>query len=254
MSGRSRRRRAGGQNLLSLFPEAVPKLRNGQALAHATGYAYDRDDTLVYAGLVGSKTGLESLRATLMANKAVTMAQDCEGDLSLATIDRYEHVRQALPLYTSHHAAFISRLALPGKWEPGDQVAYALVFRGTANPLADLKRLFTERVKEALEISVLDDWADLLWEAALKNRYVEMLNIGGNCILGARLAQQSIDDMAIINIHSVIPGQQRQGFDTLIGLPYFDLRIINPHLILGVLLIFAIKVNKRRLEGQCEGV
>ena len=49
-----------------LFPEAVPKLRNGQAMAHVTGYAYDSDHNLAYIGLVGYKTSLESLRVTIM--------------------------------------------------------------------------------------------------------------------------------------------------------------------------------------------
>ena len=64
-----------------LYPEAVPALRNGQALAHVTGYAYDHDHTLVYAGLVGYKTSLESLRVTLASGKPLTMTQDGEGDV-----------------------------------------------------------------------------------------------------------------------------------------------------------------------------
>lgn len=52
-----------------MFSEAVPRLRNGQAMAHVTGFAYDTDHTLAYIGLVGYKTSLESLRVTLMCGK-----------------------------------------------------------------------------------------------------------------------------------------------------------------------------------------
>jgi hypothetical protein len=45
-----------------LYPEGYPTLRNGQAMAHVSGYAYDEDHTLAYTGLVGYKTSLESLR------------------------------------------------------------------------------------------------------------------------------------------------------------------------------------------------
>ena len=174
-----------------LFPEAVPKLRNGQAMAHVTGYAYDNDHALAYIGLVGYKTSLESLKVTLMSGKTLQMNQEGVGDVSLLPTDKYEQAWQAMPEYTSHHAAFVSRLALPGKWEPDDLAAYVLVYRGTTNANEELIRLFIERLKEVLEIPILDEWAAVLWKQANDRNFVENLTTGGDCSLGARIDLQA---------------------------------------------------------------
>jgi hypothetical protein len=170
-----------------LFPEAVPKLRNGQALAHVTGYAYDSDHNLAYIGLVGYKTSLESLRVTLMCGKPLQMTQDGVGDVSLIPTDKYELAWQAMPEYTSHHVGFVSRLALPGKWEPEDLSAYLLVFRGESDPTKEMIRFFIERIKEALEVPILDEWAVTLWKKARDRKIIQDLVTGGDCILGVRI-------------------------------------------------------------------
>jgi hypothetical protein len=170
-----------------LFPEAVPRLRNGQALAHVTGYAYDSDRNLAYVGLVGYKTSLESLKVTLMSGKALKMTQDGAGDVILNPTEKYEQAWQAMPEYTSHHAAFVSRLVLPGKWEPDDLAAYVLVYRGTPDAENELIRLFVERLKEVLEIPILDEWAAALWKQARDQNFVRTLATSGDCILGAKI-------------------------------------------------------------------
>jgi len=170
-----------------LFPEAVPRLRNGQALAHITGYAYDADHNLAYIGLVGYKTSLESLRVTLMCGKPLQMTQDGVGDVTLIPADKYEQAWQAMPEYTSHHVGFVSRLVLPGKWEPEDLNAYLLVFRGTPEPGQELIRLFIERIKEVLEAPILDEWGAPLWKHARNRNLVQDLVTGGDCIQGARI-------------------------------------------------------------------
>ena len=174
-----------------LFPEAVPKLRNGQAMAHATGYAYDTDHNLAYIGLVGYKTSLESLRVTLMCGKSLQMTQDGLSDVSLIPTDKYEQAWQAMPEYTSHHVGFVSRLALLGKWEPEDLFAYLLIFRGTPDPGKELIQLFVERIKEALEVPILDEWSVALWKQARSRKLVQDLATGGDCILGARIDLQA---------------------------------------------------------------
>ena len=103
-----------------LFAAAVPRLRNGQAMAHVTGYAYDSDHLLAYIGLVGYKTSLKSLRVTIMCTKPLQITRDGVGDVCLIPTDKYEQAWQAMPEYTSHHVGFVSRLAVPGKWEPED--------------------------------------------------------------------------------------------------------------------------------------
>ena len=170
-----------------LFSEAVPKLRNGQAMAHVSGYAYDNDHNLAYVGLAGYKTSLESLRVTLMCGKPLQMTQDGVGDVSFIPTDKYEQAWQAMPEYTSHHVGFVSRLALPGKWEPEDINAYLLVFEGTTEPGKEMIRLFIERIKESLEVPILDEWATIIWKQARNRKLVHDLVTGGDCILGARI-------------------------------------------------------------------
>jgi hypothetical protein len=174
-----------------LYPESVPRLRNGQAMGHISGYAYDQDHNLAYVGLVGYKTSLESLRVTLMAGKSLQMLQDGAGDVSLLPTDRYEQAWQAMPEYTSHHVGFVSRLALPGKWEPEDLCAYLLVFRDAPDPGQELVRLFVERLKECLEVPILDDWARALWAQARNRKLVVDLTVGGDCVMGAKIDLQA---------------------------------------------------------------
>ncbi len=52
-------------------------------------------------------------------------------------------------------------------------------------------RLFVERLKEALEIPILDEWAAILWKHARNRNFVQDLTTGGDCILGARIDLQA---------------------------------------------------------------
>jgi hypothetical protein len=140
---------------------------------------------------VGYKTSLESLRVTLMCGKLLQMIQDGVGDVGLTPTDKYAQAWQAMPEYTSYHVGFVSRLALPGKWEPEDLVADALVYRGTPDPENELIHLFVERLKEALDIPILDEWACVLWNQACNQNFVQNLTTGGDCILGARIDLQA---------------------------------------------------------------
>jgi len=174
-----------------LFSGAVPRLRNGQAMSHVTGYAYDEDHNLVYVGMVGYKTSLESLRVTLMSGKPISMSQEGVGDVSLLPVEKYEQAWQPMPEYTSHHAAFVARAALPGKWEPEDLSTYLLVFKGSTSPVQELQRLFVERLKESLEVPILEEWGAELWKQAHNQRFVQDLTTGGDCVLGARIDLQA---------------------------------------------------------------
>jgi hypothetical protein len=176
----------GADSLNRLFQGAAPRLRNGQALVHLTGFAYDEDHTLVYAGAVGYKTSLESIRATLMTSKPLTLVHD-QQDIYLSSLDRYEQVWQALPEYTCHHTAYVARQALPGKWDPEDPYGYLLVFQSIEGPRQEMLRLFSERLKEALENPILDDWSVVLWKAAKDQGYIRDLVTAGDCLKGFRL-------------------------------------------------------------------
>jgi hypothetical protein len=52
-----------------LWPEGVPQIRNEHGSAYVTGYALDEAGNLVYLGMVGHKTVLESIRATIQARQ-----------------------------------------------------------------------------------------------------------------------------------------------------------------------------------------
>ena len=51
----------------------------------------------------------------------------------------------------------------------------------------ELIQLFVERIKEALEVPILDEWSVALWKQARSRTLVQDLTTGGDCILGARI-------------------------------------------------------------------
>jgi hypothetical protein len=174
-----------------LYSKGVPFALNGQIRLDVTGYAYDTDFNLAYLGLVGHKTGIESLRATLLQSKLVTLSLPEDGNIMLRPLGKYEQIWQAMPEYTSHHSAFISHLALPGKWETGDALLYLLAFRGVEDVWAELKRLFAIRLNESLEIPIQPEWAEALWEAGNKNCFLRRLETGGDCLAGVRVSLEA---------------------------------------------------------------
>ncbi len=176
---------------IRLFPGAVPTLQNGQTRVDLTGIAYDEDRNLVYIGAMGYKTSLESIRASLLTNKGMTMSEFGERDLYLNPLDRYEQVWQAMTEYTSHHAAFLSRKAIPGRWEPEDLFGYALVFAGVKDLDNELHRCFISKLKETLTIPILDEWAESIWHKADELRYIQDLITKGDCLAGIRINLQA---------------------------------------------------------------
>jgi hypothetical protein len=52
-----------------LWPEGVPQICNEHGSAYVTGYAHDEASNLIYLGMVGHKTVLESIRATVHARQ-----------------------------------------------------------------------------------------------------------------------------------------------------------------------------------------
>lgn len=171
-----------------LFAGPTPILRNGHASVTLTGYAFDPDNqTLVYFGCVGYKTSIESIRATLITGKPLSLNHPGENDGMVLPGDHYDHIWQAMPEYTSHHACFVTRTALPGKWESEDEFGYLLVFHGSTHPKEDLQHLFIERLIETLEVPVLEEWAEALWDAAKQFHFLSQIETSGDCIAGARL-------------------------------------------------------------------
>jgi hypothetical protein len=72
----------------------------------------------------------------------------------------YSQTWQHLPDFGAYHATLIADLALPGKWQPGEDVIYLIVFEGElldrSTPEAQAQRVLTSRLSETLSISILD--------------------------------------------------------------------------------------------------
>jgi hypothetical protein len=175
-----------------LFPKGIPSVMNGQTRLDVTGYAIDNQNNLVYLGVVGYKTCIESLRATLLQKKLVTLDDpQAFNNAYLHPLGKYEQVWQAMPEYTSHHSVFVSHQALPGKWDAEDTALYLLSFHGVEDIQSELKQQFAVRLNEALEIPILPEWADALWEAGYKNQYIRKLDTGGDCLAGVLVNLQA---------------------------------------------------------------
>ena len=168
---------------------AVPSVRNEHAQAAVTGYATSDvtwNAALVYVGAVAHKTALESLHATLLQEKSLSL----DGHPVLPD----SHIRmevQPLPDFGLFHGALIADAALPGGWDPQDEKAYALVFREPGRGCENLDRRLEQavmvRLREVLPHPVKDEWAHDLCLAATRRGLIDGLRTAGDCLAGARL-------------------------------------------------------------------
>lgn len=167
----------------------VPVVRNEHAQATVTGYAttdVNWNAALVYVGAVAHKTALESLHATLLQRKSLSL----DGHPALPE----GHVRMEvvpMPDFGLYHGAMIDDAALPGGWGPQDEKAYALVFREPGRGLENLdKRLEAAvmvRLREVLPHPVKEEWAHELCQQATRRNLIDGLRTAGDCLAGARL-------------------------------------------------------------------
>lgn len=174
-----------------LFGRGTTAVSNDQVRLLATGWAFTHQYAMAYMNVVGYKTSIESLRATILQNKIVRL-NGPENCANLFPYSKYEQVWQAMPEYTSHSSAFIAHQALPGKWTPEDIELIILVFAGgEGDPQAEIKRLLAARLNEALEIPIQPEWADAIWKAGRVNRYIQNMTTGGDCVLGVQVDLQA---------------------------------------------------------------
>jgi hypothetical protein len=161
-----------------LWPDGVPQIRNEHGSAYVTGYAHDDAGNLIYLGMVGHKTVLESIRATIQARQRRKLFLQDRPVYPLAT--HYSQTWQHLPDYGAYHATLVADPALPGKWQAGEEVVYLLVFEGE-DAEDQAMEMLTARLSGALPIPVLDDWNRELWEAARSKDLVVDLQTCGDC-------------------------------------------------------------------------
>ena len=179
-----------------LWPEGVPQIRNEHGSAYVTGYAHDEAGNLIYLGMVGHKTVLESVRATVQARHRKKLFLQGRPVYPLAS--HYNQSWQQLPDYGAYHATLIANPALPGKWQPGEEVVYLLVFEGEDTEELAMKML-TARLSEALPIPILDEWDSSLWAAARNKELMVELHTCGDCQEGyvVQLGENAWKDVVI---------------------------------------------------------
>jgi hypothetical protein len=176
-----------------LWPEGVPQIRNEHGSAYVTGYSHDEAGNLVYLGMVGHKTVLESIRATVQARQRKKLFLQGRPVYSLPT--HYSQTWQHLPDYGAYHATLIADPALPGKWQQGEDMVYILVCDGDLiereKPEEHACQMLPSRLSEALPIPVLREWAETLWEAGFEKGLITELTTGGDSLkcLSVQLAQ-----------------------------------------------------------------
>jgi hypothetical protein len=141
---------------------------------------------LIYLGMVGHKTVLESIRATVQARQRRKLFLQGRPVYPLAT--HYCQTWQHLPDYAAYHATLIADPALPGKWQPGEDVVYILVCEGELSdgptPETCAQRLLTSHLSETLSIPILNEWEEHLWEVGQIENLILGLVTGGDCQVG----------------------------------------------------------------------
>lgn len=148
-----------------------------------TGYAHDEDGNLIYLGMVGHKTVLDSIRATIQARQRKKLFLQGRPVYPLAT--HYCQTWLHLPDYGAYHATLIADPAQPGKWQPGEDTIYLPVFEGGqpdgSTPKTQARRMLNTRLSETLPIPILDEWHESLWESGQRENLIVGLETDGDC-------------------------------------------------------------------------
>jgi hypothetical protein len=184
-----------------LWPDGVLQIRNEHGSASVTGYAHDdagnrpKQSLGVYLGMVGHKTVLESIRATVQSRQRKKLF--LQGRPVYPLVTHYSQTWQHLPDYGAYHETLIADPALPGKWQPGEEVAYLLVFEGDMTdgeaPEEHACQKLPSWLSEALPIPVWQEWAKALWEAGIEQELISGLTTGGDNPAGFKV--QLIDSV-----------------------------------------------------------
>jgi hypothetical protein len=161
----------------------VPHIRNEHGSAYVTDYAHNDAGNLIYQGMVGYKTVLESIRATDQARQYKKLFLQGRPVYPLPTY--YCQAQQHLPDYGAYHATLTADTALLGKWQPGEDTIYLLVFEGGqlygSTTEIQAQSILTSRLSETLPIPILNEWHGDLWNAAQLENFIVELEIGGDC-------------------------------------------------------------------------
>ena len=191
-----------------LWPDGVPQIRNDHGSASethfvspVTGYAHDEAGNLIYLGMVGHKTVLESIRTTVQARQCKKLFLQGRPVYPLPT--HYCQTWQHLPDYGAFQTTLIADPALPGKWKAGEEVAYLLAFENSSlngEPSnGQAKNMLMPRLSEALTIPILDRWQEAFWEVGRAESLISELVVGGDCQEGyfVQLSESGWEEIVI---------------------------------------------------------
>jgi hypothetical protein len=162
-----------------LFPYGNPRVTNDETSLKVTGYAFDENTkALVYLGVVGYKTSIESLKATIGQGKPVSLRVPMEQLETLLPFGKYLKVIKPMPEYESHHCLIINSQMVEGNWEPDNNEIYIAQFDYEKS----IKDQIVNRLNEALVIPFLQEWAETIWNAGIDYGFIEEIKTGGDCL------------------------------------------------------------------------
>ena len=167
-----------------LYAGRTPTVSNNQVSLAVSGFAVNDRGSLAYMGVIGHKTAVNSVWATLLQSKPMTIfGAGLDNTTLLTESSRYLRALSPMPDYDSHHCAFISNVAVPGKWMPEDTSIFLLHFFNGEN----IESQLVKRLNESLAIPVLPEWGDCLMKTGALKGYIKSLKTGGYCLDGVSI-------------------------------------------------------------------
>lgn len=171
-----------------LYAGRTPTVSNNQVSLPVSGFAVNDRGSLAYMGVVGHKTAVNSVWATLLQSKPMTIfGAGLENTTLLTESSRYLRALSPMPDYDSYNCAFVSNVAVPGKWMPEDESIFLLHFINGEN----IESQLVKRLNESLAIPVLPDWGDCLMKTGALKGYIKSLKTGGDCLDGVSIDVQA---------------------------------------------------------------
>jgi hypothetical protein len=158
-----------------LWPESVPQIRNEHGSAERNSFCFARHRLC-------PRRYRQPSPAT--QRKRIFLEDRPVYPLATHSYQTWQH----LPDYGAYHATLIADPALPGKWQPGEEVIYLLVFEGElldgSIPESQARRGLTSRLSESLPIPILSEWDESIWEARKRENMIIGLKTHGDCQMG----------------------------------------------------------------------
>ena len=179
----------------TLFPTSTPSVSNNETRLPVTGYAFASTvNTLVYLGIVGYKTAINSMMATLWQSKPLSLYAYGTPHQSLYPFGKYQRLITPMPDYDAHHCLAVNHRAVPGMWTPDDNQVFILAFIGSESVESQL----VSRLNETLNIPILPEWGSRIIEEGYVRKYICDLETGGDCLRGISIEVKNADWIQLV--------------------------------------------------------